>query len=169
MKSIVVELTMDELTDAVRVAVERNLQNIQNGRKHSYSAHDLPSRNAASWDNHINGAIGELCVAKALNRKWTGKPAVLYGAKNDVEGVEVRTTTYASGSLIVHKEDQDDAPYILVTGYGRAWTLRGWLLGRDAKKEQWYRDANKNERHAYFVPQAYLHGMDTLPRRPSDE
>ena len=164
MKSIVVELTKDELFDGVRTGIRRNLQNILRGRKHRWSAQDV-----SAWDSHINGALGELCVAKALNREWTGKPVVLHGAKNDVDGVEVRTTTYAAGKLLIHPDDQDDTPYILVTGYGLSWILRGWILGRDAKQQKWYRDVNNNRRFAYFVPQDSLHGMDTLHRRSSNE
>jgi hypothetical protein len=36
------------------------------------------------------------------------------------------------------------------------YVIRGYLYGKDAKRQEWWRDPTKKNRFAYFVPQSAL-------------
>ena len=109
----------------------------------------------------IDGAVGELALAKHLGVYWTGSSGEGPGP-GDVGDYEVRTTTHAKGRLIVHKRDGDDLKFILARIDYPASTvsLVGWRLGRNAKDEKYWSDPSNSGRHAYFVDE--LEDMETL-------
>lgn len=139
-----VSLTKDELMQAVIVAAQRNVDNLFNNRKDAHGA----SRDNG-WNLHIEGAAGEMAVAKYLNRYWYGNIGNLKA--NDVGSHEVRTTPKHENRLIVHKSDPDDRYFILVTGLSPEFKIRGFMLGSDAKQEKYWSDP-AGGRPAYFVP-----------------
>ncbi len=129
----------------------RVVQNIKKGRRDKYGA-----ETQSVWHTHINGALGEVAVAKYLGRYWDGMGALgdLHAA--DVGGgVQVRWTGKPNGDLILHPSDADDKPFVLVTGDAPRFTLHGWILGRDGKLETYWRDP-AGGRAAFFVPQNKL-------------
>lgn len=121
-------------------------------------------------DVHVQGCLGELAVAKALGLPWDGK--FFDDAKwqewrkngHDVSGLEVRSTRWRSGRLILHRDDNDALPFVLVRACnGALFEIAGWYWGRDGKKEAWWEDVGRN-RPCFYVPNSLLRPMGELIR-----
>lgn len=145
----VIELEHSEIAHAAITGLMRHLQNLRKGRKHAYGA---SAENG--WAMHIEGACGELALAKHFGCYYAGV-GIFRGA--DVCGTEqCRTTTHPDGRLPIHPKDANDARFWLVTGCDGTYTIRGWIMGRDAKRREWWADPQKTGRFAYWVPQSEL-------------
>lgn len=159
----VVELTTAEMILAGSVGVIRQSTNLSDGRE---DAHGAARDNG--WQLHIDGALGELAVAKFLNLFWSGQLGNLRA--DDVGSLQVRTTTHDAGRLLIHKTDPDDKVFVLVVGYAPSLRLAGWILGRDAKQEKWWDDPmalkGREPRPCFCVPQLRLNPMAQLVHRP---
>lgn len=112
---------------------------------------------AKALDMDTHGAMAELLVAKTLNRFWTNP--FLNTANKNLPNVgntiEVRHTKYPSGCLLVHDEDVDNFWHVLVVGTISNPKVVGGILGKDAKKEIWWKEKVAG-RPCYFVPQDKL-------------
>jgi hypothetical protein len=150
---MIVELDIAEQLHAASVGVRRNIQSIRRGALPKWG-----QGGAALWGSHIEGAAGELAVAKATNTYWNGALGD-YDA-DDVGGLQIRTTPHPNGCLILHPSDPDDRPFILVIGTMPFFRLAGWMMGRDGKDPKWWRAGI--DRPAFFVPQADLRPMEEL-------
>lgn len=109
----------------------------------------------------LQGLRAEIAVAKALNLYWSGNVGV-YGAV-DVGGcVDVRSISKPHHSLILHKENAVNIPYVLahVEGIQRVHLL-GWCFGLEGMKRQYWADP-VGGRPAYFVPQSALKPIPLL-------
>ena len=153
-----VTLTWAEMMLAYHVAAQRRIMNMKKGLAGKYGA---PEKEG-SEELDIVSTRGEMAVAKGLNLYWSGSVGD-YGAI-DVGGlVEVRTRTQNWHSLILHKADKDHLPYVLVDASKTPnFRLVGWLLGKDGKKDQYWSDPSKKNRHAFFVKQEYLLPMNEI-------
>ena len=146
-----IKLSAGEIVQAAIVGVMRRIQNIRDGNNHKYGASQ-----ATAWQMDIEGALGELALAKHLNIFWSkGKPR-----DSDVGEFQVRTTAKHNNRLILHKDDDDDARYYLITGLNGCYRVQGWIHGRDGKQERYWEDP-VGGRPCYFVPQDVLH--EALP------
>jgi len=154
MKNVPVSLTWGELGFAMWIGAVRQLQNLKAGRTdaHGRGADD-------GWTAHIEGAAGEMALAKAMGVYWSGALGNLKA--DDVGPLQVRTRSSHSYDLIVHKTDPDDRAFVLLTGRAPHFIARGWIRGDDAKREEWWADPAKG-RPAYFVPQAELHPIEDI-------
>lgn len=155
---IEIELTMREAAAAAKVGVDRNLHAIQSGLT---PRHGCKEENC--WDVHIEGACGELAVAKALNVYWHS-PLNTFKRGSDVGKWQVRTRSRSDYDLIVRSGDSDHAVFILVTGRCPKFRVIGWMRGGDAKKEKWLKTHGGRD-GAYFVPQAELNSDFSALRR----
>lgn len=155
MSQVMVSLSWHEAAMASEIGRLRQLAAVKN------SLPDRHGYDGDGWSEHIEGALGELAVAKALNIYWDGSINT-FGA-HDLPGVQVRTRSKHDYDLIVRDGDDPDAYWVLVTGKCPSYCVRGWILGRDAKKPQW-RQAHGGRPAAYFVPQSHLQPITTLPR-----
>lgn len=162
--AVPVALEASEVRHAALVGISRHLAALSQGRRNP----DL-TRTDAAWQCDIEGALGELAVAKALGVFW--EPNVGGNDKNDgdVAGWHVRATARPAGSLIIHNRDPDDALFVLVTGEPPCLHIRGWLYGHEAKQTHYWRNAASNgaplPRPAYFVPADDLMPWDSRPFR----
>ncbi len=112
------------------------------------------------WQINIDGACGEMAVAKWMGRYWDG--ALGDFTAKDVGKLQVRTNPNDWGDLILHPKDADDDVFILVLSHNAPiYKLQGWLYGREGKQTQWWRDGEKG-RPAFFVPQSALRSVDEL-------
>lgn len=148
-----VNLSPREMIQGAFVGLMRQVENIAKGRRDAYGISD-----GFGWQAHIEGALGEMAVAKTLNRFWSGAHQI---RAEDIAGLEVRTRSKHNYDLIVHPNDKDDSLFVLVTGLNGAYRVRGCIRGCDAKRTEWWKDP-AGGRPAFFVPQAALEKMEVL-------
>jgi hypothetical protein len=144
---VIVQLTPYETYWAACAGVARQVENLKNGKQPMYGVNQR-----MDWQVHVEGALGEMALAKHLGLYWSGKGQL---TDPDVGAVDVRTTAHESGRLILHDADEDDRRYYLLTGYNGCYNVRGWIMGRDGKVSD-YLDDPIGGRQAYFIPQSSL-------------
>lgn len=135
--------------------------------KHGWADRHGLAKDADGIGLHIEGACGEIAVAK-----WKG----VYHSPNmngfkgaDLgENIQIRTSTNHTCHLIVRDDDAVDAFYILVTGAAPRFCIRGWIEGEKAKVSEFIKNPGGREA-AFFVPIHALHRVPLDPRtRKSD-
>lgn len=103
------------------VRAEHYIQGRRQNMKDGLSAEEVISYN-------VDGCMGELAVAIATNLEWTG----VHGAqRHDVgDRLEVRSTRYQGGKLIVKEVEADrcppSTPYVLTIIQGSSVRIAGW-------------------------------------------
>ena len=153
-----IELSSVELMDAATQGIRRRISAMSANRQNI----GVPTNR--KWEQDIIGAIGEMVLAKHLGIYWqpeVSKPDTEVG---DVLGLQVRTTPYKNGHLVLNKTDNDADIFVLVTGNGAAdstWFIRGWQYAFLGKKEKYW-DCKEKNRYAYFVPQEELKSVQSL-------
>lgn len=154
---ITYRLSLSEMHLASVIGLQRALDAIRNDRQGRYGAD-----NDAGFDLHIIGCAGELALAKHLNVFWNGAFGDLSAA--DVwKHYQVRATTrFETGRLLLHREDKDDQPFVLVRARLPLVVLVGWIFGRDGKQQQYWNE--QTGRPCFFIPAHALHDMHELPR-----
>lgn len=148
-----IALTPAEIVQAALVGVMRQAANLRDGRRDANNAPLI-----LGWQFHVEGALGECAVAKALGLYWPGMGRLRHA---DVGTLQVRTAASATDRLILHPGDDDAAVFIHVTGINGSYTLHGWLYGRDGKRREWWADP-RGGRPAFFVPVTALQPIETL-------
>ncbi len=156
---MIVKLSYAEMLLAVQIAGQQQVQNFKQGRKARYgAANDFGSAVGLC----LTGVLGEMAVAKALNKFWTGN--VGQHGTTDVggdNGVEVRTRTEKGRNLILHPKDDDNKKFVVaVTQDAPNILLTGWCTGKSGKKEEYWQTFTG--RPCYFVPDEALQPMETL-------
>jgi hypothetical protein len=124
------------------------------GNKDAYGA-----KRENGWQYHVEGALGECAVAKALGIYWNGNIDKFDAP--DVGILEVRTSSGEHDRLILHPEDDGSAIFILAIGINGAYELKGWMLGRVGQLDKYWTDPGTG-RPAFFVPQEDLYPIETL-------
>lgn len=150
----VMQLTAHEIFHAALVGVTRQIDNLRNHRLDRYGA-----STEEGWRLHIEGACGELAVARYFDRYWSGNLGNLQAP--DVGAFQVRTRPRPDGNLILHPSDADDEEFVLVTGTAPRFELRGWIRGAEGKRQEFWKDP-AGGRPAFFVPASALHPMEAL-------
>jgi hypothetical protein len=148
-----VMLTWSEAAMASEIGRMRQLSAIKSGRKDSYGFE------GGGWQVHIEGACGELSVAKHLGVYWDGSVDTF--RRPDVGKFEVKTRSKHEYDLIVRPDSPDDWAFILVTGKCPSYIVRGWILAVDAKKEE-YLQGYGGRPPAYFIPHYALMPMSEI-------
>jgi hypothetical protein len=113
-----------------------------------------------AWTCDIEGAAGEMAVAKWMRTYWNGNIGNLKA--DDVGPFQVRTTAHPRGRLCLHKRDNPDKTFIHVRGVAPSFELVGWIVAREGMLEDYWKDPTGRERWAYFVPNAALRPMEEL-------
>ena len=147
-----VKLSWHELAMASEIGRLRNLANIKNARQ------DRTGQTRYDWHNHIEGACGELAVAKALGRYWDGSIDTFKAP--DLCGFQVRTAL-THKSLIIRPSDADDENFVLVTANSPNYYIHGWIRGMEGKQKQYWQNWN-NRPPAWFIPIEALNPIETL-------
>lgn len=150
-------LTWDEIALAAKVGVEMRVSNLSKGRSFEGGRGDL------GFDRHVQGELGALAVAKELGLDYAPVIGELDTYTGDLAGLQVKTTTIGSGSLIVRPHDPEEFPYVFAVIALPDVHVRGWMLGSEAKAPAYWREAGGGiHRAAYFVPQQALNPMAWL-------
>ena len=148
-----VSLNKEECRKAARAAIERRLTNLFKELNNLYN-HGYACGNA--WASDIEAAGAELAFAKSINQEWIGDVNTFHAP--DVEGGwQVRYTDNENGKLIIRPIDEPkyEEKFVLVKGLMPKYKIVGYMVGKDAIKEEYYRDPNKKG-GAYFVPEKDL-------------
>lgn len=138
---------------ASSVGLRRAIDSILNGRRQAAGDVD-PTGVLALWQQHIEGALGEMAFAKALGRYWSGSVNTFKNG-GDVGDVQIRTRSRTDYDLIVRARDRDEDYFVLVVGCCPIYTIVGYMKGGDAKQERWGKN-HGGHGAAYFVPQNEL-------------
>jgi hypothetical protein len=160
-RAIRVDLTPVELELAAFIASKRQTENLFKRRP---DAHGAPRE--GGWQLHVEGAAGELAVAKWADKFWSGNLGDLDA--DDVGRIQVRTRSRHDYDLIIHPSDPDNRAFVLVTGLAPHFVLRGWIWGAEGKRPEYWRDP-AGGRPAFFVPQAALRPMERRAGRRADQ
>jgi hypothetical protein len=150
-----ISLTPEEAYMAFLVGGQRQLNSVLAGRRDAYGFKGDP------WRVHIEGAMGEMALAKCLGRYWSGA-GERFEDDTDVGGIQVRTRSNHKYELYLWPKDETDAIYVLVTGLPPVYRVRGWITGADAKNEDWFKSLQTGRAPAYFVPTEALRPMAEL-------
>lgn len=155
---IPIGLSLDEITMAAHVGLSRNVSAIRDRRNPGRGRTD------AGWEAHCNGAIAEYVVAKALGVTWMPVIGHLDTDDGDVEGLQVRSTAYAGGHLIL-KEKDPEGLYVLVVLDLRSQSasIRGWVDALEARDVLYWRNGTAGRAGGYWVPQSALHPWSSIP------
>ncbi len=153
-----VELKSYELAQACQTGYMRHIKAIEAGYDQDRGRHREPN----FWQRHIEGACGEIAVAKVLGVYWGGGIST-FDAHGDIDGTgwEVRTRSKHHHELLLHANDKDDRKYILVTGTAPNYQVHGWILGADGKHPKYYKE-HPVIGQRFFVPQADLISLGSL-------
>lgn len=143
---MIVRLTTWEALQAAQVGCMRNVENIKLGRLARYGAGD---RGRGDFQLHIDGAMGELAVAKALGIFWSGKGAF----RGPDVGADIQVRSSDGGrSLILHTDDPDDSLFYFVRriDHGLEFEVSEPVRGRDGKRQEYWRTDVPHP--AFFCP-----------------
>ena len=151
-----IQLTGSEMLLAGQAGVLRSIQHRVKNTKQRHGAQNGPY----GWGMDLIGALGEAAVGKWSGRWWSGMGMGI--AAGDVGPLEVRCVDSPDRRLILHADDKDESPYILVVAQPPEFILKGWMLGREGKDERFWSDPTGKNRHAFFVPDEELHNMQQL-------
>ena len=144
----VVKLTSAEMMTAGLTGVIRRVSSLQNEYNSGiYHAH------GNEWSTDIDGAAAEMAVAKHLNKYWGSHVNSMKAP--DVDTLQVRSTHHKNGCLIIRPHDNPDAKYVLVTSAAPEYNIVGWMWGRDAMQDKFWRTDLKGL-DAWWVPQQQL-------------
>lgn len=144
-------LTSAEMAAAAIIGTNRNIAAIQQGLP------DANGHQGSGWNLHIEGACGEIALAKALNIYWS---ASINTFKNggDVGSLQVRTRSRDDYDLIIRPNDNRQSKFILVTGVAPHFTIHGWITGIDARRDEWWHE-HGGRPGAWFVPTKELKSL----------
>lgn len=161
-----IQLLPHEIFDAAQVGIRRRVASRKEGRPDTNRLRSSSEREYQQWGIDVEGACAERAAAKMLGRYWEGGIGSRHSNPDDgdVGRLQVRTTCYANGKLIIRPDDDDNAVFLLMVGTARnGFRPAGWLQGKDAKHDEFIQNPNGAGK-AWFVPQDKLHPVATLPK-----
>lgn len=101
------------------------------------------------------GAAGEMAVAKGLSLKFI-ETCNSFKAADVGMNIQVRTTEYKNGRLIVHSNDNPMDLYILCIASMPYFTVVGWCYGYECFEKGFEKDGNM------WVDQYKLRPIETI-------
>ena len=163
---MIIELTPTELQEATDVGKKRRAFNESKRTSAAYGFDNANKEKALKID--IQGAIAEKSIAKTLNLNWIPFSEEFKTLVSDVgDNVQVRSTDYKQGNLLVHPKDKDEQIFILVRLHNLPkCEIVGWIKGKDGKKQQYWEDGTNwpafKNRPCYRVPAYKLNLIEDL-------
>lgn len=167
---VTVALTEEEWIAACLIGCKRQLaseQRLGAGARPRTATFEEQLEKGLDW--HARGALGELVVAHWLGVPW--EPAAQH-APADIGPLHVRSRPLPNGSLLIKSNDVDDDVFVLVTGVGLSYCVRGWARAKAAKRDEWkYYGPGKTKdtgqwRSCWYMPQEHLFtNLDELRKR----
>lgn len=155
---ITIDLSWSEVHQAAQTGTNRCLNALRKGLK------DAHGYEGFGFDISIQGALGEIALAKYLNVYWdqyNSKRETWY--EGDVGSFEVRTIRKRHHNLTLHQRDRDNRAYILACAEPPTVLLLGWIMGKDGKLEKYWTEPQKG-RPCFLFPRNKLKPMGELKR-----
>lgn len=156
MLEIPVSLTKREMTMAAECGAMRNILAVFDDRR------PTPPIDPIGWNAHIEGACGEVAVAKAFGWFWSPTCNTFHDADIGTH-FQVRARSKHHYDLHIRNKDNPDHCYILATGIAPDFILRGWIKGVDARQDRFLLNPG-GYGEAWFVPQGDLLDLALLKR-----
>lgn len=157
MEDIRVRLSWTEILLAADVGIMRNVQSLR-GRWTPSAEQGFEN----SWTPNIEGAAGEMAVAKYLAVYWGG--IVGDPKADDVGEYQVRTNASRRlDDMILRPGDRKDRIWISVLSFLPEFVICGWIAGRDGMNSKYLRQGTPGRPDCYFVPRSALQPMRLLP------
>jgi hypothetical protein len=148
-KEVWITLDHADCEEAKRIGLLRNSEADKAGRRH------VADFEGDGRDNHIVGAAGEMAFCYVSFRTWS-KSVNTFKSKPDVDpDIDVRTRRRHDYDLLVRSGEVFTRKFVLVTGTLPTFCVRGWIQGRDARRDEWKKSYGGRP-SAWFVPQSYL-------------
>lgn len=149
------EVKLEWYEELVAKFVAERKQEESDKRKHR-NKHGCTMDREQSLLMGVQSVGAEMAVAKVLDRYWV--PGINTFKGPDVShNIQVRYTR--TNSLIVRPADKDHEFFYLVTGRMPEYVVWGYMLGYDAKQEE-YKSAPGGRPPAFFVPKSHLELLD---------
>jgi hypothetical protein len=107
------------------------------------------------WAQAIQGQMAEHAVSKAVDAYPAASKNGING--DDPAGLAIRSTPWANGHLVVNQSELPEADakkFVLVVGHWPEFKIAGWIYGRDAKRDEWWRPEERPA--SWWVPQSAL-------------
>lgn len=145
-----VTLTYAEMQAAAITGVNRRLDSIRRNLK---GAADYNGQGRGEWQIDILGAMSEAAVAKALGVWWDYSIGTF--KLPDVENLQVRSTEYSDGRLLIRPHDPKGF-YVLVVTKPPVFTVCGFCSLEFAKQDQFFTQPDKSRTPCWAVPQSHL-------------
>jgi hypothetical protein len=149
-----VTLTLSEMLHCGNVGIirhyEAEIANRQTDKKFEMTQKSLIGA-------HVEGAMGEMVVAKARGKYFM--PTVNNFKEADLgANVQVRLRMFHHWDLIIRDNDNPEHIYVLVTGTGPEFCIRGWCHAKDVMLPE-YRKNHGGSGEAWFIPESALKPM----------
>ena len=151
MKNQKITLTWPEVWQSSIVGIMRRITSLKNS---ATSDENMPAHQKVTWATDIDAACAEMAYAKATNRYWDG--GVNRFKSGDVGDVQIRSTNYAAGNLIIRDRDSENEFYVLVTCQCPEYVVVGGIIGSEAKQPKYLKIGTNGGSNAWWVPQLSL-------------
>lgn len=155
---MITKLTNDELSQCTIAALERYQRKLT-GEWKGYHYHD-----SLSWCERVaeeaEGLAAEWVVSKYFGLEFDALESNnKYKKEADVgNGLEVKHTKWADGSLIVQEYDRRSDIAVLVVGKSPTYVIKGWIPVAMAQKDRYRHSTQPN----WWVSQNNLQPIETL-------
>jgi hypothetical protein len=156
-----VKLNLPEMLSASNAGTIRQYASDQRGSEYSEG---FTGEKMTPLTSHIEGAMGEVCVAKALGIHFPGSINT-YGKADLGDDIGVRTTNREDYGLLIYPKDDPGYFYYLVKGCSPNYRVCGWIRGADAKQDRYLAPYVNNRITVWRVPESDLNPMTMEPPR----
>ena len=140
-----------EAFTACNVAINRRLQ--ARFKKSPDSVFGV--KKSDGWENDIEGACAEMAFCKIHGLYWDASVNTYKLPDIPDTNIQIRSTTYDSGKLIIRENDPDNDIYILVIGQMPNYKIIGGIQGKAGKHERFLSNPN-NQAPCYMIAKHYL-------------
>jgi hypothetical protein len=141
---IPITLDIEDVMVAAQAGILRRCNRLKKGYK------DKDGFNGDGWGIDIEGAAAEYAAAIVLGVPW--RVSLTAFRDGDLGEIQVRSTKNTEGFLRLSDRDDDNKPYVLVTGEAPSFTVQGWIWAADGKNQFYYRKLKADRPPAFFVP-----------------
>jgi hypothetical protein len=159
------------LMRAIKVAEARFLE----GRASGMNADTTyKSEYMEQMQREVRGVLAETVIGRRFNKYFFPAVNTFHKAADVGEDIEVRSTEYADGALILRDNDDPARRYVLVhvelneqkDEPKMGFAVRGWCYGYEAIKDEWHKKGKGRPAWWYRGP---LRPFETLTlERPKD-